>query len=159
MLADDKWDGEFMIQCENCHVWQHGACVGIKDQASCPDKYYCELCKPRTIHGYKRSEGTRVPLNRQDTHDSDARCVMRCSKRSSCFFGRCCAQSCNHHAFVLPLLSIACSDTLAALLLSRSAVVAELTEEDAAIAQAALALTVRSVVLCYSFRSAAAHSL
>lgn len=42
----DDVDTGFFIQCEQCQVWQHGYCVGIKDEVDAPDKYWCELCKP-----------------------------------------------------------------------------------------------------------------
>ncbi|KAK5105320.1 hypothetical protein LTS08_001597 [Lithohypha guttulata] len=34
----------FLIQCDDCHVWQHGACV-LPDQTRVPDNYYCEQCR------------------------------------------------------------------------------------------------------------------
>jgi len=37
--------GGLFIQCDLCKVWQHGGCVGILDEASTPDNYYCELCR------------------------------------------------------------------------------------------------------------------
>lgn len=36
----------FEIQCEKCDVWQHGICMGIVREEDCPEKYYCELCRP-----------------------------------------------------------------------------------------------------------------
>ncbi|KAF8320709.1 hypothetical protein DL93DRAFT_2073355 [Clavulina sp. PMI_390] len=36
----------FMVQCEECEVWQHGICMGIELEEDCPEKYYCELCRP-----------------------------------------------------------------------------------------------------------------
>ena len=42
--ADDA--GGLFIQCDECHVWQHGGCVGIMDEAKCPDQYYCDQCRP-----------------------------------------------------------------------------------------------------------------
>ena len=38
--------GGLFIQCDVCHVWQHGGCVGIMDEASSPENYYCEQCRP-----------------------------------------------------------------------------------------------------------------
>jgi hypothetical protein len=38
--------GGLFIQCDVCKVWQHGGCVGIMDEASCPENYFCEECKP-----------------------------------------------------------------------------------------------------------------
>lgn len=42
-LADEP--GSLFIQCDKCQVWQHGGCVGIMDEASCPDEYFCEECR------------------------------------------------------------------------------------------------------------------
>ncbi|GEM07992.1 transcriptional regulator Cti6 [Rhodotorula toruloides] len=39
-----------MIQCDTCKCWQHGACVGLWDEKECPNRYFCELCKP-SLHG------------------------------------------------------------------------------------------------------------
>ena len=39
--------GGLFIQCDGCSVWQHGGCVGIFDEATSPDKYYCEDCRPK----------------------------------------------------------------------------------------------------------------
>ncbi|KAK4991635.1 Histone deacetylase complex subunit [Elasticomyces elasticus] len=36
--------GGFFIQCDSCSVWQHGGCVGIVDESSAPDTYFCEIC-------------------------------------------------------------------------------------------------------------------
>lgn len=55
-------DPGFFIQCETCSVWQHGYCVGIKDEENSPEKYWCEQCKPHfhTLFtdkfGYRRSQ-------------------------------------------------------------------------------------------------------
>ncbi|KAF8608992.1 hypothetical protein BDV93DRAFT_519021 [Ceratobasidium sp. AG-I] len=38
--------GDFMIQCEQCFVWQHGFCVGLTSEAQSPEHYFCEQCKP-----------------------------------------------------------------------------------------------------------------
>lgn len=44
---DDQTDTDgLFIQCDQCKVWQHGFCVGITDNESTPDNYYCEKCKP-----------------------------------------------------------------------------------------------------------------
>lgn len=46
--ADNTGDepGSMFIQCDSCKVWQHGGCVGIMDEASTPDEYFCEDCRP-----------------------------------------------------------------------------------------------------------------
>lgn len=33
-------ESEYMIQCERCHAWQHGECVGIS-QEDVPEQYLC----------------------------------------------------------------------------------------------------------------------
>lgn len=43
-LSDDI--GNFFVQCDNCHVWQHGGCMGLNDESIIPDEYYCEKCRP-----------------------------------------------------------------------------------------------------------------
>lgn len=37
--------GGLFIQCDKCHVWQHGGCVGIMQEEHSPDNYYCEGCR------------------------------------------------------------------------------------------------------------------
>ncbi|ORX60928.1 hypothetical protein BCR36DRAFT_579003 [Piromyces finnis] len=43
------YDG-LMIQCEDCGVWQHGACVNITKKNT-PKNYYCQKCRPE-YHPY-----------------------------------------------------------------------------------------------------------
>lgn len=38
-------DGGFFIQCDKCHVWQHGGCVGIMKESLAPTSYWCEQCR------------------------------------------------------------------------------------------------------------------
>jgi hypothetical protein len=35
----------FFLQCDMCKVWQHGGCVGIKNEGMSPDEYFCEECR------------------------------------------------------------------------------------------------------------------
>ncbi|KAL8853501.1 MAG: hypothetical protein Q9221_001660 [Calogaya cf. arnoldii] len=37
--------GGLFIQCDVCKVWQHGGCVGIMDEATSPEEYFCEQCR------------------------------------------------------------------------------------------------------------------
>ena len=39
--------GGLFIQCDKCHVWQHGGCVGIMDETKSPENYFCELCEKK----------------------------------------------------------------------------------------------------------------
>ncbi|KAJ5689521.1 Zinc finger PHD-type [Penicillium macrosclerotiorum] len=43
VLPDDI--GSMFIQCDSCKVWQHGGCVGIMDEETSPDEYFCEECR------------------------------------------------------------------------------------------------------------------
>jgi len=44
--------GSMFIQCDLCKVWQHGGCVGIMDEATSPDEYFCEECR-KYLHKIK----------------------------------------------------------------------------------------------------------
>ena len=35
----------FFLQCDMCKVWQHGGCVGIMNEDTSPDEYFCESCR------------------------------------------------------------------------------------------------------------------
>jgi len=43
LLSDEI--GSMFIQCDSCKVWQHGGCVGIMDEETSPDEYFCEECR------------------------------------------------------------------------------------------------------------------
>lgn len=51
LLSDEI--GSMFIQCDLCKVWQHGGCVGIMDEETSPDEYFCEECRKdlHTIRG------------------------------------------------------------------------------------------------------------
>lgn len=38
-------DGERMLSCDSCHVWQHTRCAGISDFDQVPKRYVCASCK------------------------------------------------------------------------------------------------------------------
>ncbi|KAJ2881932.1 Histone deacetylase complex subunit, partial [Coemansia aciculifera] len=60
-VCGERNDGELMIQCEICQVWQHTLCMGIRDEAHIPDKYYCEKCHPED-HPYINSRPRTMVL-------------------------------------------------------------------------------------------------
>ncbi|KAJ2628409.1 Histone deacetylase complex subunit, partial [Coemansia sp. RSA 1287] len=60
-VCGERNDGELMIQCEICQAWQHTLCMGIRDEAHIPDKYYCEKCHPED-HPYINSRPRTVVL-------------------------------------------------------------------------------------------------
>jgi hypothetical protein len=43
-IVNDEAGGLY-IQCDMCKVWQHGGCVGIMEEATTPDEYFCEECR------------------------------------------------------------------------------------------------------------------
>lgn len=46
----------FMIQCDQCNVWQHGDCIGIDTAAQAPETYRCERCAPSDPIHVKREQ-------------------------------------------------------------------------------------------------------
>ncbi|CCX32358.1 hypothetical protein FPQ18DRAFT_256326 [Pyronema domesticum] len=60
---DDQSDSDgLFIQCDQCKVWQHGFCVGITDQESTPDNYYCEQCKPELHREGQNKAGLKTSI-------------------------------------------------------------------------------------------------
>ncbi|GBG64959.1 hypothetical protein CBR_g48708 [Chara braunii] len=41
-------DGERMVACDSCEVWQHTRCVGISDASPPPDCFVCRACQGQT---------------------------------------------------------------------------------------------------------------
>ncbi|KAJ5573941.1 Zinc finger PHD-type [Penicillium hispanicum] len=57
LVSDDI--GSMFIQCDSCKVWQHGGCVGIMDEETSPDEYFCEECR-KDLHRIRgESNGQR----------------------------------------------------------------------------------------------------
>jgi hypothetical protein len=54
IVADEEDFGNFMIQCEQCSVWQHGVCMGVANVDESPEHYYCEMCRPENHAGLLR---------------------------------------------------------------------------------------------------------
>ena len=44
----------WFIQCDDCKVWQHGGCVGIMDEHTSPEEYFCEQCR-KDLHMIKEA--------------------------------------------------------------------------------------------------------
>jgi hypothetical protein len=59
--------GGLFIQCDVCKVWQHGGCVGIMDEASSPENYFCEECRPDLHKVMTSSKGYVISLS--DRHE------------------------------------------------------------------------------------------
>ncbi|GAA5948686.1 hypothetical protein JCM3765_004974 [Sporobolomyces pararoseus] len=47
---NEEMSSGLMIQCDTCKCWQHGPCVDLWEEKECPNRYFCELCKPH-LHG------------------------------------------------------------------------------------------------------------
>ena len=76
-ISDDL--GGMFIQCDICKVWQHGGCVGILDDSSAPDEYFCEQCR-RDLHKVATSPGGQVTFLPLEIMASDSSCRQRFSK-------------------------------------------------------------------------------
>ncbi|KAI6858431.1 hypothetical protein KC343_g3039 [Hortaea werneckii] len=70
-LQNDDAGGLF-IQCDGCSVWQHGGCVGIVEESLCPEKYYCEECRPK-LHDQHTDERGAAAANAQKAIDKSNR--------------------------------------------------------------------------------------
>jgi len=47
--------GGFMIECDQCHKWQHGVCVNI-NQEKIPEAYTCPKCKKGMFSEYSNTD-------------------------------------------------------------------------------------------------------
>lgn len=45
---EDTDEGGMMIECDDCHTWQHAKCMGFRNEGQIPEKYRCNRCvKPK----------------------------------------------------------------------------------------------------------------
>ncbi|RMZ80540.1 hypothetical protein DV737_g2950, partial [Chaetothyriales sp. CBS 132003] len=56
--------GSFFVCCDKCSVWQHGGCVGLTNEDTLPDEYYCEQCKPELHKLIRGANGSKISLYR-----------------------------------------------------------------------------------------------
>ncbi|KAF9524046.1 hypothetical protein CPB83DRAFT_886565 [Crepidotus variabilis] len=87
---DDPEAGEFMVQCEDCKVWQHGPCMGYQTEAQIPeDDYYCEQCRPdmhiellkKLAKRPRQTSGTSVTSRVSRSHSPTQLLKQQTSKR------------------------------------------------------------------------------
>ncbi|KZP34667.1 hypothetical protein FIBSPDRAFT_1035654 [Athelia psychrophila] len=65
-------EGEFMVQCETCDVWQHGLCVGYENEAQVANiDYYCEQCRPDLHQELLRSLAKRARQSSATSHGNN----------------------------------------------------------------------------------------
>lgn len=43
---DESESSDFMAECDGCHAWQHGTCMGFATPSAVPTLYFCEKCRP-----------------------------------------------------------------------------------------------------------------
>ncbi|KFY74519.1 hypothetical protein V499_05458, partial [Pseudogymnoascus sp. VKM F-103] len=76
----------FFLQCDMCKVWQHGGCVGIKNEDMSPDEYFCELCRSDLHKVFTASNGQKyshyLPLY-QHQHQQHQTTLSRSTSRAS----------------------------------------------------------------------------
>lgn len=73
--------GGLFIQCDGCSVWQHGGCVGIVEEHLCPDKYYCEECRPKLHEQHTDTRGyVALSLNHFSASWLRKQAVATCGK-------------------------------------------------------------------------------
>ncbi|XGW25734.1 hypothetical protein V3C99_006830 [Haemonchus contortus] len=54
-LCEMQHNDEWMVECEQCNVWQHMKCMGIDPKKfNQNDTYLCEYCKPRPLKWTKK---------------------------------------------------------------------------------------------------------
>ncbi|EPE08015.1 phd-finger domain-containing protein [Ophiostoma piceae UAMH 11346] len=52
----------FFVQCDICKVWQHGACVGLINDSTLPEEYYCEECRKDLHKIFSSTNGHRCSI-------------------------------------------------------------------------------------------------
>lgn len=71
ICGHDDDDG-FTIQCDHCNRWQHAVCYNIKDSATAPEEYLCNVCDPRKldVKRAKKKQQERIKYLKEPNLDS-----------------------------------------------------------------------------------------
>ena len=78
---------DFMLDCDKCHVWFHGKCVGIMSEEDLPEQYICDRClikdqvKLELARMKARREETRITGSVKRKKNSSSRRGRRSQKR------------------------------------------------------------------------------
>ncbi|KAJ8518288.1 hypothetical protein ONZ45_g4649 [Pleurotus djamor] len=81
---DDPDAGEFMVQCEQCKVWQHGPCMGFESEDQLhDDDYYCERCRPDSHAELLKKLNKRGRQSSATSHHNPAPAHSRTSRSHS----------------------------------------------------------------------------
>lgn len=67
-------DGERMLACDKCSVWQHTRCVGIENSDEIPAKFLCERCLGPSCAETKCSSGSSSP--RGEEVEAEYECLI-----------------------------------------------------------------------------------
>ncbi|KIP06985.1 hypothetical protein PHLGIDRAFT_30230 [Phlebiopsis gigantea 11061_1 CR5-6] len=70
---DESEASEFMAECDGCHAWQHGTCMGFTTPQSVPALYFCEKCKPDLYPDLLKKYAKRVRQNSIASHTNASR--------------------------------------------------------------------------------------
>lgn len=59
----------FVVQCEECLVWQHGSCFGFSSPSDAPSAYFCDMCRPEYHTSGRFHREPQAPLRPADWDD------------------------------------------------------------------------------------------
>jgi hypothetical protein len=82
-MCKSENDARFMLDCDNCHRWFHGECVGV-DQDSFTGTWFCDQClimqqidsvKKRPVTAVLNNAAELTPV-RKKSRSRRVRCVI-----------------------------------------------------------------------------------
>jgi hypothetical protein len=65
-ICNKGFRGKFMLDCDSCHKWFHGICVGVEED-NMPTHWYCDNCSKRTDAGRRRRRVSKPREAKMDT--------------------------------------------------------------------------------------------
>ncbi|XP_020214399.1 PHD finger protein At1g33420 [Cajanus cajan] len=80
-------DGEKMLACDTCGVWQHTRCAGIDNPDGMPSKFVCMRCV-----NLFREETKKLPVSGEETKET---CILNTYCRDEAVTKDCATVSCN----------------------------------------------------------------
>lgn len=76
-------DGERMMACDTCGVWQHTRCSGISDRDAAPIKFICTKCIPKYCLKLNKSKGRGSKDDSCSSNVENGRCKDEASQSTS----------------------------------------------------------------------------
>ncbi|PVH15212.1 uncharacterized protein CXQ87_003049 [Candidozyma duobushaemuli] len=62
---EDTDRGGTMIECDDCHTWQHAKCMGYRSETSIPENYQCNRCdSPEQEAPVRRRVERKIPVKK-----------------------------------------------------------------------------------------------